>query len=389
MTRVERRRVCEHVFVSWKPVILHADVDAFYASVEQRDDPGLQGRPVVVGAGVVMAASYEARAFGVRGGMSGGRARRLCPQAIVATPRWAAYVEASKAVFAVFAQTAPLVEGLSIEEAFLDVSGAAGSPRDIAVRLRAEVREQVGLPITVGVARTKIVAKMASRAAKPDGLLVVAPDAERAFLHPLRVEQLWGVGPATAKKLHDRDLRTVGQLAGLTEAALMSILGKASGRHVHALVQNRDRGPVQANRPPRSFGAQRALGRSAALPAPEVLDAAICGLVDRVVDRMLPSGHAARTVLLRLRFDDFSRATRSHTLPAAAAAGPPILAAARMLLAAAMPMIERRGLTLVGVTVANLADVSGQMELELGQVPPAHGTKRPVRGRHDDEQRHA
>jgi DNA polymerase-4 len=362
------------VFVSWKPVILHADVDAFYASVEQRDDPGLRGRPVVVGAGVVMAASYEARAFGVRGGMNGGRARRLCPQAIVATPRWAAYVEASRAVFAVFAQTAPLVEGLSIEEAFLDVSGVAGSPRDIAVRLRAEVREQVGLPITVGVARTKIVAKMASRAAKPDGLLVVAPDAERAFLHPLRVEQLWGVGPATAKKLHDRDLRTVGQLAGVTEAALISILGKASGRHVHALVQNRDRGPVQANRPPRSFGAQRALGRSAALPAPEVLDAALCGLVDRVVDRMLPSGHAARTVLLRLRFDDFSRATRSHTLPAATAAGPPILAAARMLLAAAMPMIERRGLTLVGVTVANLADVSGQMELELGEVPPAHGT---------------
>jgi DNA polymerase-4 len=362
------------VFVSWNPVILHADIDAFYASVEQRDDPGLRGRPIVVGAGVVMAASYEARAFGVCGGMGGGRARRLCPQAIVTTPRWPAYVEASKAVFAVFAQTAPVVERLSIDEAFLDVSGVPESPRDIAARLREEVREQVGLPITVGAARTKIVAKMASRAAKPDGLLVVAPDAERAFLHPLRVEQLWGVGPATAKKLHDRDLRTVGQLAGLTEAALMSILGKASGRHVHALVQNRDRGPVQADRPPRSFGAQRALGRSAGLPEPEILDAAISGLVDRVVSRMLPSGHTARTVLLRLRFDDFSRATRSHTLPAATAATPPILTAARMLLAAAMPMIERRGLTLLGVTVANLADAGGQMELELGQAPPAPGT---------------
>jgi len=355
-------------------VILHADIDAFYASVEQRDDPGLRGRPIVVGAGVVMAASYEARAFGVRGGMGGGRARRLCPQAIVATPRWSAYVEASEAVFAVFAQTAPLVERLSIDEAFLDVSGVPGSPRDIAVRLREEVREQVGLPITVGAARTKIVAKMASRAAKPDGLLVVAPDAERAFLHPLRVEQLWGVGPATAKKLHDRDLRTVGQLAGLTEAALMSILGKASGRHVHALVQNRDRGPVQADRPPRSFGAQRALGRSAGAPEPEVLAATISGLVDRVVGRMVPSGHTARTVLLRLRFDDFSRATRSHTLPAATSAAPPILAAARMLLVAAMPMIERRGLTLLGVTVANLADAGGQMELELGQAPSAPGT---------------
>lgn len=355
------------MFVSWKPVIFHADIDAFYASVEQRDDPGLRGRPVVVGAGVVMAASYEARAFGVRGGMGGGRARRLCPQAIVATPRWPAYVEASKAVFEVFARTAPLVERLSIDEAFLDVSGVPGSPRDIAVRLREEVREQVGLPITVGAARTKIVAKMASRAAKPDGLLVVAPDAERAFLHPLRVEQLWGVGPATAKKLHDRDLRTVGQLAGLTEAALMAILGKAAGRHVHALVQNRDRRPVQADRPPRSFGAQRALGRSAGVPEPDVLDATISGLVDRIVGRMLPSGHTARTVLLRLRFGDFSRATRSHTLPAATAAAPPILAAARMLLAAAMPMIERRGLTLLGVTVANIADGGGQMELELAR----------------------
>jgi DNA polymerase IV len=359
---------CEHVFVWPGPIILHADVDAFFASVEQRDDPGLRGLPVIVGTGVVMAASYEARDYGVRSGMGGSRARRLCPQAIVAPSRWSAYVEASKAVFAVFEATAPLVERLSIEEAFLDVSGlvpAAGSPRDIATRLREDVREQVGLPITVGVARTKIVAKMASRAAKPDGLLVVPPAAERAFLYPLRIEQLWGIGPATAAKLHDRGIRIVGQLAELTEPTLVSILGKASGRHVHALAQNRDRRPVQANRPPRSFGAQRALGRSRSPPTPEALDAALAALVERVTRRMLASGHTGRTVLLRLRFDDFSRATRSHTLPEATAGAEPILAAARMLLAAAMPVIARQGLTLVGVTVANIADARAGLQLEL------------------------
>jgi DNA polymerase-4 len=356
------------MFVWPGPIILHADVDAFFASVEQRDDPDLRGLPVIVGTGVVMAASYEARDYGVRSGMGGSRARRLCPQAIVAPSRWSAYFEASKAVFAVFERTAPLVERLSIEEAFLDISGlvpTAGSPRDIATRLRADVREEVGLPITVGVARTKIVAKMASRAAKPDGLLVVPPEAERAFLYPLRVEQLWGIGPATAAKLHDRGIRIVGQLAELTEPALVSILGKGSGRHVHALAQNRDRRPVQPDRPPRSFGAQRALGRSRSPPAPEILDAALAALVDRVSRRMLASGHAGRTVLLRLRFDDFSRATRSHTLPEATAGAEPILAAARMLLGAAMPMIARQGLTLVGVTVANIADVSAGMQLEL------------------------
>jgi DNA polymerase-4 len=356
------------VFVWPGPIILHADVDAFFASVEQRDDPELRGRPVIVGTGVVMAASYEARGYGVRSGMGGARARRLCPQAIVAESRWSAYIEASRAVFAVFERTAPLVERLSIEEAFLDVGGlipAAGSPHEIAKRLRDDVREQVGLPITVGVARTKIVAKMASRAAKPDGLLVVPPEAERAFLYPLRVEQLWGIGPATTAKLHDRGIRIVGQLAALTEATLISILGTAAGRQVHALAQNRDRRPVQANRPPRSFGAQRALGRSPSPPAPDVLDAALAALVDRVSRRMLASGHAGRTVLLRLRFDDFSRAPRSHTLPKATAGAEPILAAARMLLAGARPMIACQGLTLVGVSVANIADVSAGLQLDL------------------------
>ena len=193
---------------SWpsaEATILHADLDAFFASVEQRDDPRLRGRPVIVGTWVVLTASYEARAYGVHGAMGGARARRLCPQAVVVSPRMSAYVEASKAVYEIFEHTTPLVEGLSIDEAFLDVRGLrrlSGSPEEIAARLRREVRERVGLPITVGVARTKHLAKVASGVAKPDGLLVVPPDRELAFLHPLPVERLWGVGPVTARKLH-------------------------------------------------------------------------------------------------------------------------------------------------------------------------------------------
>ena len=191
--------------------ILHADVDSFFASVEQRDDPTLRGRPVIVGAGVVLAASYEAKAYGVRTAMGGRQARRLCPQAVVVSPRMSAYSEASKAVFEIFRDTTPLVEGLSIDEAFLDVRGLrriAGTPEEIAVRLRARVLDEVGLPITVGVARTKFLAKVASGVAKPDGLLVVPPDAELEFLHPLPVERLWGVGPITATKLRERSITT-------------------------------------------------------------------------------------------------------------------------------------------------------------------------------------
>src|ERR671920_819670 len=189
--------------------ILHADLDSFYASVEQRDDPRLRGRPVIVGGGVVLAASYEAKACGVATAMGGRQARRLCPHAIVVPPRMSAYAAASKAVFEVFRQTTPLVEGLSIDEAFLDVGGLrhiSGTPTEIATRLRAEVRERVGLPITIGVARTKFLAKVASGVAKPDGLLVVEPDGELEFLHPLPVERLWGVGKVTAAKLHGRGI---------------------------------------------------------------------------------------------------------------------------------------------------------------------------------------
>src|SRR3954451_4845697 len=241
-------RRCAHVFVSSEATILHADLDAFFASVEQRDDPGLRARPVIVGDGVVLAASYEAKAYGVRTAMGGAQARRLCPQAVVVPPRWSAYSEASQAVFAVFEQTAPHVEALSIDEAFLDARGLdriSGSPPEVAARLRREVREHVGLPITVGVATTKFLAKVASGVAKPDGLLVVPPGGELDFLHPLPVERLWGVGAKTAEKLHSRGIASVGDVARLEEATLVAMLGRGSGRHLHALAHNRDPRPVR------------------------------------------------------------------------------------------------------------------------------------------------
>jgi len=345
--------------------ILHADLDAFYASVEQRDDARLRGRPVIVGGGVVLAASYEAKAHGVQTAMGGAEARRLCPRAVVVPPRMGVYAKASKDVFEVFRQTTPLVEGLSIDEAFLDVGGLrqiSGTPTEIAVRLRREVRERVGLPITVGVARTKFLAKVASGVAKPDGLLVVQPDGELAFLHPLPVERLWGVGPVTAGKLRACGVRTVGEVAGLGEPTLVSLVGQAAGRHLHALAHNRDPRPVDTGRRRRSIGSQRALGRSPT--SPKDLDAALMGLVERVTGRMRKAGRTGRTVVLRLRFDDFSRATRSHTLTWPTSHTATILATARELLAAAMPMIERQGITLIGVAVANLDD-SGAIQLTL------------------------
>jgi DNA polymerase IV len=346
------------MFVSSRQAtILHADLDAFFASVEQRDEPRLRGRPVLVGMGVILAASYEAKAHGVRTAMSERQARRLCPHAVAVKPRFSAYVEASKAVFEVFEDTTPLVEGLSIDEAFLDVRGmerSVGTPVEIAERLRADVLDRVGLPITVGVARTKFLAKVASAVAKPDGLLVVPPDKELAFLHPLPVERLWGVGPVTAAKLRARGIAKVRQVALLPESVLVSMLGRASGRHLHALAHNLDPRPVRTGRRRGSIGAQRALGR--APTSAEALDAAVIGLVDRVTRRMRAAGRVGRTVVLRLRFDDFSRATRSHTLARPTAQTHTVLATARGLLAAAMPMIERNGVTLVGVAVANLED---------------------------------
>ena len=345
--------------------ILHADLDAFFASVEQRDDPALRGKPVIVGGGVVLACSYEAKARGVQTAMGGGLARRLCPDAIVVPARHEAYSEASKAVFAVFRDTTPLVEGLSIDEAFLDVRGMrriAGSPVEIAARLRARVREEVGLPITVGIATTKFLAKVASAVAKPDGLLLVPAGEELAFLHPLPVERLWGVGAVTAGKLHAHGITTVAQVAALDEAALVALLGRAAGRQLHALAHNRDPRRVVVGRRRRSIGTQRALGRRARSPAE--LDTILVGLIDRLSGRLRGAERVCRTVTLRLRFDDFMRATRSHTLPEPTDQTQAVLAVSRALLAQALPLIRARGLTLMGITFGNLSTPDpGQLEL--------------------------
>jgi len=355
------------MFVPPEGSILHADLDAFYASVEQRDDPRLRGRPVIVGAGVVLAASYEAKAYGVRTAMPGGQARRLCPHAVVVPPRMSVYAQASKAVFRVFEQTTPLVEGLSIDEAFLDVGGllrVAGPPREIAVRLRRAVAEHVGLPITVGVARTKFLAKVASAVAKPDGLLVVPPDGELAFLHPLPVERLWGVGQVTARKLRERRGRRTRQDADDRDAR--PVVGSARAR---SGVRRRSAPGVRVGRRRRSIGAQRALGRRRR--EHDELSAILAGLVDRVARRLRAGHRVCRTVTLRLRFDDFSRATRSHTLVEPTAHTEIILAAARGLLVAAAPMIAHDGLTLIGVALSNLdSDDAIQLALPFDQ----HGT---------------
>jgi DNA polymerase-4 len=342
------------VFVS---SILHADLDSFFASVEQRDEPRLKGKPVIVGTGVVLAASYEAKAFGVRTAMGQRRARQLCPQAVVVPARFKAYSEASKDVFRVFEDTAPVVEALSIDEAFIDVRGmerSVGTPIEIAHTLRRRVRDEVGLPITVGVARTKFLAKVASGVAKPDGLLLVPPDEELAFLHPLEVERLWGVGPVTAGKLHEVGISTVGQVARMDEGLLVALVGRAQGRQLYALAHNRDPRRVERRRRRGSIGSQRARGRRPWTPGE--LDADLIALVDRVTRRMRKASRVGRTVVLRLRFDDFTRATRSHTLLQSTSSTETVLRTARELLDEAMPMLVERGVTLVGIAVANLDD---------------------------------
>lgn len=348
--------------------ILHADLDAFYASVEQRDDPSLRGRPVIVGGGVVLAASYEAKACGIRTAMGGRQARELCPRAVVVPPRMDAYVQASRDVFEVFHQTTPLVEGISIDEAFLDVGGLrrlAGPPVAIATELRRRVQAEVGLAITVGIARTKFLAKVASGVAKPDGLLLVEPEGELAFLHPLPVQRLWGVGPKTAAKLHERGIATVGEVAELPEPALVAMLGAGSGHHLYALAHNRDPRRVETGRRRRSIGSQQALGHRPRTAAD--LDAVLVGLVDRVARRLRKADRVGRTVVLRLRFGDYTRATRSHTLAEPTDETLVLLVALRSLLRTELPRIGREGITLLGIAVANLDDARAvQLSLPFG-----------------------
>jgi len=375
------------MFVRCDASILHADLDSFYASVEQRDDPTLRGRPVIVGGGVVLAASYEAKAYGVRTAMGGTQARRLCPHAVVIPPRMTAYSRASDDVFEVFRDCTPIVEAVSVDEAFLDVGGlgrVSGTPVEVAARLRTDVRDRVGLPITVGIARTKFLAKVASQEAKPDGLLLVPPGQELAFLHPLPVRRLWGVGAKTADRLHAHGIETVADVAELSESTLASLLGAAMGRQLYALSRNIDRRRVTTGVHRRSVGAQRALGRAGNRMSPVEIDAVVVNLIDRITARMRAAGRTGRTVVLRLRFDDFSRATRSRTLPWATSSTQPILGAARHLVAAAAPAIAERGLTLVGLAVSGI-DRSGAQQLMLpfdGEPPAIDETIDQIRRRY-------
>jgi DNA polymerase IV len=356
--------------------ILHADLDSFYASVEQRDDPALRGRPVIVGGGVVLAASYEAKAYGVRTAMGGAQARRLCPHAAVVPPRMTAYMRASDAVFEVFRDTTPLVEAISVDEAFMDVAGlrrVSGTPVQIAAQLRSDVRNRVGLPITVGVARTKFLAKVASQEAKPDGLLLVPPDQELAFLHPLPVRRLWGVGAVTADKLHTQGIDTVGDVAELSESTLSSLVGRAMGGRLYALSRNVDRRQVSTGVRRRSLGAQRALGRAGNSMSPAEIDAVVITLIDRITGRMRAARRTGRTLVLRLRFDDFGRATRSQTLPWATSSKQTLLATARRLVTSAAPMIAERGLTLIGFAVSDI-NRTGAEQLILPFAAAAEGS---------------
>lgn len=355
-----------------KASILHADLDSFYASVEQRDDPALRGRPVLVGGGVVLAASYEAKRRGVRTPMNLREARQRCPDAIIVPPRMDAYSQASKAVFEVFRDTTPLVDALSIDEAFLEVGGLhrlVGSPELIGHRLRTRIREEVGLPITVGIARTKFLAKVASVSAKPDGLLLVPPEGELDFLHPLPVGRLWGVGAVTEAALNRRGLITVGDVAALDEPALTSMLGKGSGRHLHALAHNRDPRPVETGRRRKSIGAQSALGNRRRTP--DEVEARLAGLVERVARRMRTANRRARTMTLRLRLADMSRLTRSHSWSVPTDRTDALIATARELFRRERELLDARGLTLIGISVSGFDGDSVQLELPLDRRPEA------------------
>ena len=349
--------------MSDRATILHADLDAFYASVEQRDDARLRNHAVIVGQGVVLACSYEAKRCGVRSGMSGTIARSLCPQAITVPPRMEAYAEASARVFEQFGDFTPFVEPLSVDEAFLDVAGAEhlfGPAAQIAQQLRTRVQENVGLAISVGVAQTKFLAKVASGQAKPDGIVVVEPGNELAFLHPLPIEVIWGVGRVTAAKLHDHGIDTVGDLASCKRDVLKSYLGDHASAHLLALAHNHDPRAIETGRRDRSMGAQRALGQK--VRRREELRREMLALAEKVAERLRRAERVARTVTVRYRTSQMRHETRSRTLPEATQQTDILVAAADDLL---LDLIDgphgpgsrlgRVGCTLIGVTYSALS----------------------------------
>jgi len=349
-----------------EPTILHADLDAFYASVEQLLDPRLRGRPVLVGGGVVLAASYEARAYGIRAPMPAREARRLCPEAVVVDGHFERYLEFSSQVMAVLEDSTPVIEQISIDEAFLDVRGSThllGAPSTIGRQIRERVRKEVGLPLSIGIASTKFLAKVASARAKPDGLVLVARGTELDFLHPLPVEAMWGVGRVTSASLHRFGICTIGDLASVPARALAASIGGGAAWSLHALAWNRDPRAVHGGRRAGSVGSQQALGRG--LTDPEQLSVVVLGLADRVGRRLRKKGRSGTTISLRVRYPGPRVVSRSHTLPAPTSSTAALAELGAVLLGRAIEgQIEP--VTLVGLSVSNLrTDEFLQLELDV------------------------
>ena len=349
--------------------ILHADLDAFYASVEQLLDPALRGRPIAVGGGVVLAASYEARAFGVRSGMPGRRARQLCPKLVFVAGHFDQYQRLGDAAIGVLSDFTPAIERISIDEAFADVAGCThlfGSPAAIATRVRARVRAELGLPMSIGVARTKHLAKIASQVAKPDGLVVVDPETELDFLHELPVELMWGVGPATKARLARIGVATIGQLAESSPESVERLLGRAVGKKLAALAWNRDPREIKTNRRAQSAGAQSAIGKAPA--EARVLQPTLRHLADRIGTRLRGKSRPGRTVTVRVRFADLRSVTRSVTLPAPVSATAMLAEIAEDLVRGVL--VKHPGekiVSLLAISVSNLEkDPVVQLELPLG-----------------------
>jgi len=349
--------------------ILHADLDAFYASVEQLLDPSLRGVPIAVGGGVVLAASYEARAFGVSSGMNGRQARQLCPHLRFVEGHFGAYTELGDQVMGVFADFTPVVERVSIDEAFLDTSGAVhlfGPPSHIAAAIRRRVRDEIGLPVSVGVARTKHLAKIASQVAKPDGLVVVEPERELEFLGPLPIRLMWGIGPVTQARLEGVGIRTIGELAATQEWVLAGLLGKAAGRKLNALAANIDLRRVTAAGRASSVSAQSAIGRREVDVT--VLSRTFGHRADRVAARRRSAQRAGRTVSARVRFPRMDSVMRSITMPAPLSATRTLAEiATELALSALADHSDEREINLLGIAVSNLVPEPGlQLELALG-----------------------
>jgi len=348
------------------PGILHADLDAFYAAVAVLEDPSLEGKPVAVGGGVVLSCTYEAREFGVRGGMRVVDARSRCPHLVLVEGTFGAYTEYSKTVFGIFESYTPLVEPLSIDEAFMDVTGSMhlfGSSAEIARRIRVDVREQTGLAVSIGVTQRKFLSKIASQVAKPDGMIVVLPGEELAFLHPLPVSYLWGVGPVTKRKLNKLGIETIGDIAGTPIDALSSMLGSGAANHLHALSNNQDPRPIERKRKAKSIGAQSAM--RAQRRSMDDLMPVLQRLTDRVATRLRDKDRSARTVTVRVRFGDLSSVTRSATVDSPTASTAALIEIERRLLRKVLDEYPKHEITLLGISTSGLG-IEEPIQLAFG-----------------------